>query len=285
MPEHNATPDLRGRGDGVTALTASDIQHRLLARYRAPEWASFVELRDATGFAHQRAIDFFAVNTYPSKGLLTLAAEVKVSRHDFHRELDSPDKRARFMEQVNEFYFAAPRGLIQLEELPAGVGLIETRGDGVAVTRRAEQRPDNRPNHLLWVSLLRRSIQERDDEVKRQEQFAEFRSRTIGLTELRALVEKLHPRMRQDVKLEADYDAQRDRRTTAKDRARQQYETQQVVRALDRTVRRWANLPWDAEVQPGQMTEFLNLVDNVAGLRKVNEAIAALTNGRHHAEA
>jgi hypothetical protein len=47
----------------------------------------------------------------------TYGYEVKVSRQDFLKD----DKWRNYLPYCNEFYFAATKGLIQLEELPEGI--------------------------------------------------------------------------------------------------------------------------------------------------------------------
>ena len=56
------------------------------------------------------------------------AIEVKVSRADFNAEMKTPAKRLAALHFSNYFSFATPRRLIELEELPAGIGLIEFSG-------------------------------------------------------------------------------------------------------------------------------------------------------------
>ena len=72
------------------------------------EWATFAELRCGTGFSNEQRIDFFAMNTWPSKKFRSVAYEVKLSRADFFNELKNPKKR-EFAESVShECYFAVP---------------------------------------------------------------------------------------------------------------------------------------------------------------------------------
>jgi hypothetical protein len=50
---------------------------------------------------------------------------VKVSRADFLGELRQPIKRRMGMRYSNEFYFVAPGGLVNPDEVPVDCGLIE----------------------------------------------------------------------------------------------------------------------------------------------------------------
>lgn len=54
--------------------------------------------------------------------------EVKVSRTDFYRDVNSPQKRLAYTLLADRVYYACPMGLITVDELPTGCGLVvETR--------------------------------------------------------------------------------------------------------------------------------------------------------------
>jgi len=142
-------------------LTARDISGALLARHAPPEWATFEELRNATGFGHSRTIDVAAFNTWKSSGYIRVAYEVKISRGDFMRELDNWDKHRWVEESFHETYFAAPAKLIDKAEVPEGWGLLEVRRqkNGVVCKRavRARRRDVRDLPQLLMLSILRRA--------------------------------------------------------------------------------------------------------------------------------
>ena len=52
-----------------------------------------------------------------------IALEIKVTRADFKR--DTAEKRAAWMAVTDKFAYVAPVGMIKVEELPEGCGLIE----------------------------------------------------------------------------------------------------------------------------------------------------------------
>lgn len=80
--------------------------------------------------------------------------EIKVSRSDFLND----NKWHQYLPLCNEFYFAAPKGLIQLAELPASVGLIELLGKSRLVTRRkAVYREIEFPSLLVTYVLMCRT--------------------------------------------------------------------------------------------------------------------------------
>ncbi len=69
-----------------------------------------------------------AVKNPKEKYSIVHAIEVKVTRSDFNAEMKVPAKRLAAIHFSNYFSFATPRGIIEPEELPAGIGLIEFSG-------------------------------------------------------------------------------------------------------------------------------------------------------------
>lgn len=140
------------------SVTCLQILKALEARFSAPEWATFREMRNGTGSSFGRSLDLFAFNTYPSMGYRSLAIEIKVSRGDFIRELEKPEKR-KFAESISqECYFAAPSGLIAPREIPEPWGLISVADTGVArITHRAKSRRVAPYDMEFVASIIRRA--------------------------------------------------------------------------------------------------------------------------------
>lgn len=111
-------------------MNARQVKDCLKARHPAPEWVWAEEFSLTPGYSgvsygEGRRIDGLAFNCYPSRGHLIIGYEVKVSRGDFLAELKKPEKRKTAVENVDEFYFAAPAGMIKGKEIPRDCGLIE----------------------------------------------------------------------------------------------------------------------------------------------------------------
>lgn len=70
-------------------------------------------------------IDMMVFNCWPSKGWLRIAFEIKTSRSDFLDELKRPEKRWLAQMYSHQFYYVAPKGVVEMRELPGGCGLIE----------------------------------------------------------------------------------------------------------------------------------------------------------------
>lgn len=92
------------------------------------EWLFLRELRVGTGRRNNnlQRVDAFALNCLPHTGMKRICYEVKASRADFLTELRNPLKRRIGMRYSNEFYFVTPAGLVDVTEIPAECGLVET---------------------------------------------------------------------------------------------------------------------------------------------------------------
>lgn len=72
------------------------------------------------------------------------AIEIKVTRGDFKRDTD--EKRRAWRAHTRRFVYAAPRGLLNVGEIPEGCGLWEFEaGYGLRTAKRATINKDPRP--------------------------------------------------------------------------------------------------------------------------------------------
>ena len=124
--EDTLTPEQR--------VDSDDLLRYLKHRYGADAfgnggYAVFPEFRCGTGFGKhaESRIDCLVMGLWPSKGLLRIAYEIKVSRSDFKRDLKRFDKQYPALRVSNLFYYLTPPGLVKPEELPIWAGLVEAR--------------------------------------------------------------------------------------------------------------------------------------------------------------
>jgi len=98
--------------------------------------------------------------------------EIKVSRSDFLQD----DKWREYLPLCNEFSFVAPKGIIQPEELPDGIGLIIVASTGTRLftKRKAAHREIEEPVDLLLYALMRASDFTRDPSAEKRAKNAEF---------------------------------------------------------------------------------------------------------------
>ena len=251
----------------MSDLTASDLIGRLQVKFPVPDWCSFAELREGTGFRDSRYIDFWAMHAWPSKRHLTVSVEVKISRADFRRELDQPQKRQFWEESSNEFWFCAPKGVIPVEELPEGCGLYETWGSGLRATRRAKQRMDNQVDPDTWIAIARRAAEQEARSLAAEEPFAHMRGREVRISDLRRLAEKLYGRS--DVLREYDIKAaahELARENAKKDRGHLPA-WQPVFDAIRDQMRREQSGTWDWYPTPEEALAWFRAIEAPRGMR------------------
>lgn len=131
-------------------------------RHSGFEWATFAELPTRTGGAAQR-LDFFAMNLWESNKYIRVAYEIKVSRSDFLREMDQPQKRADAERLANQCFFVTPAGLVKPDEIPQGWGLLEATKAGLRRKKVAQQRVIDPPPIWFVASLARRTADDLPD--------------------------------------------------------------------------------------------------------------------------
>lgn len=171
-------------------IDAHGIVRRLEDRWSQPEWLTFRELRDGPGW-DRRTADLVAVAAWDSGGQKMHVVEVKVSRGDWAKELAQPEKSEDWRKAAHWFWIAAPSGVIPLEEVPAGWGLLETAGDGIRAKRQAALNlTATGPTAEMWVMMLR-DVFDRLKQSNRPD-FAEFAGKSVSVDDLRRLAEKWH---------------------------------------------------------------------------------------------
>lgn len=87
----------------------------------------------------------------------SMLIEVKVSRADFLADGEKSFRRRMEQGMGDERYFAAPKGMLNPEEMPDKWGLIEIDERCVRVVKEAEQQESNKRNEVIFlVSAIRR---------------------------------------------------------------------------------------------------------------------------------
>lgn len=149
-------------------MTAPEIHKALRTSLYGPrDYVYITEFRAGTGLgaSFERYLDAWVMNPFPSTPMKRIAIEIKVSRNDFNKEKRNWMKRDAAMRICNQFYFAAPEGMLREDEIPEECGLIEISKSGTAkITIEAPHR-DNLPTWPLVASLMRR-IEELEEQIE-----------------------------------------------------------------------------------------------------------------------
>lgn len=108
-------------------MDAKDIESAICRMYRWKAMIWLPQCRVGVGFGEdaERVMDLWGIQV--SKPWTRVAIEIKVSRGDFRRDVANRLKQRRARLLVNEFYYAAPVGLLTPEDMPEWAGLIEVK--------------------------------------------------------------------------------------------------------------------------------------------------------------
>lgn len=138
-------------------MKSDEVLKALSYRHEDPrEWIFIEEAPVGTGSLATNRIDAYAISCWPSAQNKRIAYEVKVSRADFMNEKKNPAKRRPAMLLSNQFYFATPKGLLKVEEIPVDCGLIEATDAWTSrIVLEAPYRDSIRPTWNYVAALLR----------------------------------------------------------------------------------------------------------------------------------
>jgi len=107
-------------------MTSSDVIRCLRSYYKEKGYMCFEELRLGTGNKgnSKQRMDFYAIDPWPSHRYHGVGFEIKVSIADFRAELRNPKKREAAQKLCSQFFFCAPTGLLDVDDIPADSGFV-----------------------------------------------------------------------------------------------------------------------------------------------------------------
>lgn len=177
-------------------MKAEDIIDLLAARHSRDLFFSEVKDGPTWGTTHLR-LDALAIAKSWSPVRLS-AYEVKVSRSDWLGDR----KWESYRDLAHTLTIAAPRGVVEISELPDGIGLLEVSSTGKSLrcVRKAAYRDVPLPGELLLYLLMSRTIPgdpRAARERTREERIAEWKQRMVDSKEVGYWVhEKTRERIR-----------------------------------------------------------------------------------------
>jgi hypothetical protein len=134
-------------------MTASDLLAMLAQRHSGDVFVPECKDGPSQTRAHLRLDAWALVKTWSP--ITTIGYEIKVDRNDWRRD----DKIHNYMPLCHLLYVVAPPKLVPVEELPAGVGLMEPVGKAgrIQVKRKAARREIQLPAELMVYVLMCRT--------------------------------------------------------------------------------------------------------------------------------
>lgn len=142
----------------MTRVTAPLVRAALKERFRAPEWAIFFEVLDATGAAHRRSADAVAMSLWPSRGLELWGMEIKVYRADWLKERQDPTKAETIAKYCDRWFLVTGPGVVQdSSEVPPAWGWMVFDGKALTTVREAQKTEAATLDRRFLAALLRRA--------------------------------------------------------------------------------------------------------------------------------
>jgi hypothetical protein len=127
--------------------------------FREPAHAWLENVRNETGYGRRtRYADALVVSLWPSRGLWIGGIEVKISRNDWMRELDNPEKSVEIQRFCDYWWVAAPEGVVEKSEVPKTWGYYQVSASGKTRAKVVKAAPKLKPQALTTefvASVLR----------------------------------------------------------------------------------------------------------------------------------
>lgn len=152
------------------SITAKTILDLLLAKHEKDVCVPECKTGGTWTDRHMQKMDLWVMSKSWSKPKVTVY-EIKVSRGDFLQD----DKWQNYLKFGNEFYFVAPTGVIDKDELPGHVGLMVTSKNGTRlyIKRKAVFRDVQIPESVFRYLLMWRTQIDVDMEQQNRLQYWE----------------------------------------------------------------------------------------------------------------
>ena len=141
-------------------MKTGEVNAAIRRHYKTDEYAVMFEVGNKTGASVRRHADAVVMNLWPSRGLLIEGIEVKVTRSDWRREIENPEKAELISQYCDKWWIIAPEGIVQEHEVPALWGWMTASDKGLRVRKAAPQKSHSEITPLdrgFVAAMLRRA--------------------------------------------------------------------------------------------------------------------------------
>ena len=149
-------------------MTSQNIQYHLQYHYINSDHHLF------NTFIFDFESDFFCI----SKSSYVIECEIKVSRSDFFADFKKVDRHRKTKHEIlkdksiifkpNRFYFAVPKDLIKIEEIPDYAGLIYIDSKAIIIKQAPFLHKENLMNNIHFVKQLMNKYYYRCIDLRRE---------------------------------------------------------------------------------------------------------------------
>jgi len=144
--------------------TEEEIFVMLKNTYPAGAYSVLQHVPTTTGIPEgkERYSDCLIFSHWPSRGVYITGVEIKCSKADLLRELNDPTKSEAFARYCKFWYIAAPKGIVDVNELPDNWGLMETARSKMKVVKKAKENESVEPPPTGFTSAIMRRFYEQE---------------------------------------------------------------------------------------------------------------------------
>lgn len=154
--------------------TAAEVVRALRLRYPDNAYAMLEQVGNSTGFSCRRHGDVVVMSLWPSRGLEIIGIEVKVSRQDWLKELQTPEKAEPIAQYCDRWYLAVgDEAIVLSDELPKSWGLLVPKADGTlrCKVEATLKQPEPAIDRSFLAAILRRAQEQLTPESKLAEEY------------------------------------------------------------------------------------------------------------------
>jgi len=161
-------------GKATAPLQTHEVAARIAKRHDTYEWLFLEEMRNSTGFGATRSADAIAFKMY---GDLSIHGyEYKVTRSDWLKELQDPDKADTFKVYCDRWWLAVgDKDIVRPGELPPDWGLLVPYGKTMRVSRGAPELKPRPISRGMQASFMQRMYREAHSDETHQKEMEEAR--------------------------------------------------------------------------------------------------------------
>lgn len=145
-----------------TVWDTAGVRNALRRKYPKGEYALIEEVGNATGFKCNRHADVVVMSLWPSRGLTITGFEIKASRTDWKKELESPEKADSIYGYCDYWFLAVgDEDIVKEGELPATWGLMTPATDGTMRVKIQAEKIEHKPLDRSFVAaMLRKAVEQ-----------------------------------------------------------------------------------------------------------------------------
>lgn len=146
-------------------LTAAEVNACIKRHFgtAGEQYSVLFEVRNGTAWRANRSVDAVVMGLWPSLGMELWGMEVKVSRHDWKRELANPEKASDVFGYFDRWFLVAPENIVGTGELPEPWGWFVPEGGRLRQMRPATKNTEVKAVDRHFLGALLRQTARHDD--------------------------------------------------------------------------------------------------------------------------